>query len=94
MIQDINNSKEIKRSAKMEFIARVTLEDGSVVERTVSVDGGVPGVGDMDLGSISGVQRSFSVYQQAAMEADSKLREEISNAYMEEVSKKKSWKKD
>ena len=85
---NIKSEKEIKRSAKMEFIARITLEDGSIEERTVEVDGGVPGMGDMDFSSIAGVQRSFSVYEQATISASNKLREEIADSYMKRLSKK------
>lgn len=78
----------------MEFIARITLEDGSIEERTVEVDGGVPGMGDMDFSSIAGVQRSFSVYEQATISASNKLREEIADSYMKRLSKKKSKEKE
>ena len=61
MNQEKNNSeKEIRRSAKMEIIYRITLEDGTVEERIANID--VPGRGDMDFSSIEGVKRSFAAY--------------------------------
>jgi len=90
MSKDKDCQKEIKRSARMEFIARITLEDGTVVERKVPVDGGVPDRNEMDLSSIDGLKRSFDVYEQATLAASNKLRNEIAEEYMSELSKKKS----
>ena len=44
-----NNKKEIKCSAKMEIIYRITNEDGTIEERVANID--VPGKGDMDFRS-------------------------------------------
>ena len=48
MSQDKQNNikKEIKCSAKMEIIYRITNEDGTIEERVANVN--VPGKGDMD----------------------------------------------
>ena len=93
MNQEKNNSeKEIRRSAKMEIIYRITLEDGTVEERIANID--VPGRGDMDFSSIEGVKRSFAAYEEATIEAGNRLREEIANDHMREASKKKSGRKE
>ena len=72
----------------MEFIARITLEDGTVEERVVEVEGGVPGLSDADFSSIEAVSRTFSAYEQPTIAASNKLREEIASAHMEMLSKK------
>lgn len=72
----------------MEFIARITLEDGTVEERVVEVEGGVPGLGDADFSSIEAVQRTFAAYEKPAMAASKKLCEDIANDHMERLSKK------
>lgn len=93
MNQEKNNSeKEIRRSAKMEIIYRITLEDGTVEERVANID--VPGRGDMDFSSIEGVKRSFAAYEEATIEAGNRLREEIANDHMREASKKKTGRKE
>jgi hypothetical protein len=93
MNQEKNNSeKEIRRSAKMEIIYRITLEDGTVEERIANID--VPGRGDMDFSSIEGVKRSFAAYEEATIEAGNRLREEIANDHMREASKKKTGRKE
>ena len=94
MDKEQDSKKEIKRSAKMEFIARITLEDGTVEERVVAVDGGVPGIGDADFSSIDAVQRTFAAYEKPALAACNKLREEIANDHLEMLSKKKDSKED
>lgn len=93
MNQEKNNSgKEIKRSAKMEIIYRITLEDGTVEERVGVID--IPGRGDMDFSSMEGVKRSVAAYESATIAASNKLREEIANDYMEELSKKKTGRRE
>lgn len=93
MNQEKNNSeKDIRRSAKMEIIYRITLEDGTVEERIANID--VPGRGDMDFSSIEGVKRSFAAYEEATIEAGNRLREEIANDHMREASKKKTGRKE
>ena len=86
-----NSEKEVKCSAKMEIIYRITNEDGTVEERVANVN--VPGKSDMDFSTIESVKRSFSVYEEAVLGADYKLREEIANDHMKEASKKKTIKK-
>ena len=87
-----NNKKEIKCSAKMEIIYRITNEDGTIEERVANID--VPSKGDMDFSTIEGVRRSFAAYEKATIEAGNKLREEIANDHMRDASKKKTCKKE
>lgn len=72
----------------MEFIARITLEDGTVEERVIEVEGGVPGLSDSDFSSIDAVKRTFTAYEQSTVTASNKLREEIAKDYMKSMSKK------
>lgn len=81
-----NSEKEIKRSAKMEITYRITNEDGTVEERTANIN--IPGKSDMDFSSIEGVKRSFSAYEKAVIEADTKLRKEVADSHMKKASKK------
>ena len=87
-----NGEKEIKCSAKLEIIYRITNEDGTVEECVASAN--VPGKCDMDFSTIESVKRSFSTYEKAVLEADNKLREEISNDHMREASKKRPSRRD
>ena len=90
MNQEKNSSeKDIKRGAKMEFIARITMEDGSVEEHVVNVEGGVPGLSDADFSSIDAVKRTIAAYEKPTIAASNKLLEEIANGHMGKLSKKK-----
>ncbi len=89
-----NNSENgAKYSAKMECIMRVTLSDGTVVERKMEVPGGVPDRGEMDFSSIEGVLRSFDGYEKSSIETCRKTLQEFTDEYMSELSKKKSRRK-
>ena len=55
--------------AQMEFIARITMPDGTVIEKKVSADGGIPSAEEMDLGSVDGFLKSFDKYERAAIKA-------------------------
>ena len=68
---------------------RVTLSDGTVVEHKDEVPGGVPDRGEMDLGSIEGVIRSFDRYEKSSVETCRKALQEFTDEYMAELSKKK-----
>ena len=95
MNQEKNSSeKKIKRGATMEFIARITLEDGSVAEHVVNVEGGVPGLSDADFSSIDAVKRTIAAYEKPTIAAGSKLLGEVANGHMERLSKKKSSRKE
>ena len=82
------SGQQVKRGARMEFIARITLEDGTVEERVVEVEGGIPGLGDSDFSSIDAVKRTFTSYEQSTIAASNKLREEIAKDHMGSMSKK------
>lgn len=45
-----DNRSKPPNGAKMEFVARITMEDGTVIERKVSVDS-IPTVKEMDFES-------------------------------------------
>lgn len=78
----------------MEFIARITLEDGTVEERVIEVEGGVPGLSDSDFSSIDAVKRTFTAYEQSTVTASNKLREEIAKDHMKSMSKKTAGRAD
>ncbi len=89
-----NNSENgAKYSAKMECIMRVTLSDGTVIERKDEVPGGVPDRGEMDFSNIEGVLRSFDGYEKSSIETCRKTLQEFTDEYMSELSKKKSRRK-
>ena len=45
-------------SAKLEFTARITLPDGTVIEKVIEADGGIPSAEEMDFHTLDGFRRS------------------------------------
>ena len=73
---------------KLEFIAKITMPDGNVIERRVDADDGIPALDDFDISSKNGFLESFDTLEQVALKARNKIAEDITQAYLEEVSKK------
>jgi len=77
---------------KLEFIARITMPDGKVIERSVEADGGIPTPDGFDMSTKQGFLESFDTYEKAAIEARNRAAEEITEEYLAEVSKKNALK--
>ena len=80
-------------SAKLEFTARITLPDGTVIEKVIEVDGGIPSAEKMDFHTLDGFRRSFYKYERAARDARKRVCKELTNEYVKELSKKTKSKK-
>ena len=74
--------------SKLEFIARITMPDGKVIERRVDADDRIPAPDDFDISSKEGFLESFDVLEKVTLEARNKIAEDITAAYLEELSKK------
>ena len=84
------NSKE---RARLEFVARITMPDGSVIEKSVVAEGGIPTLDDLDVRTIEGFRRSFDDYERAALKARNAIGEEITQEYYDELKKRAGRKK-
>jgi hypothetical protein len=73
---------------KFEFVAKITMPDGTVIERTVDADDSIPAPEDFDTSSKDGFLESFDILEKAALEARNRIAEDITEAYLEEVAKK------
>jgi hypothetical protein len=73
---------------KLEFVAKVTMPNGKVIERTVDANDGIPAPDDFDTSSKDGFLESFDVLEKLTPEARNKVAKDITEAYLEEVSKK------
>ena len=74
--------------AKLEFVAKITMPDGKIIERTVLADDVIPAPNDFDTSSKDGFLESFDVLEKAALKARNTIASDITEAYLEEVSKK------
>lgn len=78
----------MKGKAKVEFIARITDEDGQVIERTVSAIHDFPCSRDFDLSTKDGFLSDFDALEQAVLEARDKAGREVTADFLELASKK------
>lgn len=74
--------------AKLEFIARLTTEDGSVIERRVSAGDNIISPSEVDHGSLDGFLDSFESFEQPAILARNQVGNEIIQAWLDEQAKK------
>ena len=74
---------------KLEFVARITLPSGEVIERKVTAADGMPAPDDFDISSTDGFLESFDAMEKVTLEARNRIAKDIAEAYLEEVSKKK-----
>jgi len=73
---------------KLEFVAKITMPDGEVIEHKVDASDGIPTPDDFDTSTKNGFLESFDVLEKVTLEARNRIAEDITRAYMEEVSKK------
>lgn len=83
---DYHNNNKQTGKARLELTATITMPDGTVVERKVSVDD-LPG--DIDTCSIEGFRRDFDKYERPVVEARNKVCDDITTRYLEELKKRK-----
>ena len=82
-----------RERAQLEFVARIKMPDGNVIEKAVVAEGGIPTLDDIDVYTIEGFRRSFDDYERAALKARNKIGEEITQEYYNEL-KKRAGKKE
>ena len=81
----MNNDND---KARLEFVARITLPDGKVIERMVGADDGLPAPDDFDTSSESGFLDSFDILEKVTIEARNRIALDITEAYLQEIAKK------
>lgn len=72
----------------LEFIVRITGEDGTVIERSVRKDRALPDVAEFDLCTREGFLRDFDAYEQTLVTTRNEIASAVTEAYMETASKK------
>ena len=72
----------------LEFVARITLPDGKVIERKVNAGDGIPTPEGFNTSSKDGFLESFDSLEKVTLEARNRIAKEITEAYLEEMSKK------
>lgn len=74
--------------AKLEFVARITTEDGEVIERRVETEEGIIPSNELNRRDLHEFLSQFDKYEKSALSARNKICEEITKAWLEEQTKK------
>lgn len=82
--------KNVMEKIQLEFIAKITLPDGKIIERVVNADEGIPTPDEFDTSSKERFLESFDSLEKRTLEARNKIAADITEAYLQEVSKKNS----
>ena len=72
--------------AKLEFIARITTEDGREIERKEVQE--IPTPEEVDTSSLEAFMESFNEYERSALGARNKIGEDITQAWLDDQAKK------
>ena len=72
---------------KLEFMARITLPDGRVIEKTVEVEGGIPSPGDFDVTDRYKFLDTFDRYERGVIDARDRLTKSVTEAISDELKK-------
>lgn len=75
---------------KLEFIARITTEDGRVIEKKVVTEEGIPSIDEFDFEDVDNFLDTFDSYERATIKARNKICSEITDAYLELGKKKRT----
>lgn len=73
---------------KLEFIGRITMEDGSVIERSVCAGDNLISPSEVDQSSLDGYLRSFDAFERPVLKARNQIGKEITQAWIDEQAKK------
>lgn len=87
MSQHPDNKKPV-----VEYIAKITLPNGEVIEKSVSTVGDFPSLEEFDLSTREGFLEDFDRLENAVLETSRKLNGEISREFLG-ASSKKNWKR-
>jgi hypothetical protein len=70
---------------KLEFVARITLPSGEIIERRVTAADEIPTPDDFDISSKDSFLESFDTLEKVTLEARNRIAQDIAEAYLEEV---------
>lgn len=80
-----------KQSGKMdlEVTIKMTGKHGEIIQRTISLNDAIPDTSSFDVCTREGFLRDLDLYEHGLLQASRMAKKAVSDAYTEEVSKKK-----
>lgn len=82
--------KNTNNKMNLEIIARISDDNGNVIEKKIRLDQAIPNVEDFDLSTREGFLRDFDDLERNIINARNQMGDQITAAFMEEASKKNS----
>lgn len=86
--EDQSMSDNTHNKMDLEIVARITGDDGMVIEKTVRLDKAIPNISDFDLSTRDGFLHDFDALEGSVIRARNQIGDQISAAFMEEAAKK------
>ncbi len=82
-------NKHADNRMNLEIIARITDDDGNVIEKTVRLDKAIPNTQDFDLSTKEGFLHDFDALESSIIQARTQIEGQLAAAFMDEAAKKK-----
>ena len=82
------SNKSNSKKMDLEIVARITGENGTVIEKVIKMNEVLPNVADFDIDTLDGFRKDLDVYEQAMLIARDQLTEGITDEYLKEANKK------
>ena len=76
---------------KVRFTAEIIDDDGNVVGKRTSEEGGIPSMQDFDLSTKEGFLRDFDALEKSVLKARNQIGEEITEEILDATSKKNAF---
>lgn len=89
----MNHNSNKNQKPVIEYIARITMPDGEVVEKSASTVGDFPSPEEFDLSTREGFLADFDLLEKAVLETSRKLNRKLSEEFLDSSSKKKRTRK-
>lgn len=83
-----HNSDNHNKKPVVEYIAKITMPNGEVIEKSVSTVGDFPSLEEFDLSTREGFLADFDLLEKAVLKTSRKLNSEISQSFLDSSSKK------
>lgn len=83
-----HNSDNNSKKPVVEYIAKITLPNGEVIEKSASTVGDFPTLEEFDLSTREGFLADFDLLEKAVLETSRKLNSKISQEFLDSSSKK------
>ena len=87
--ENIMAKEQTHEKSDIKLTATITNDDGTVIEKTITLEKSIPHIDDFDFGTRAGFLEDLNTYENPMRDARDKLMAEISQSYIDSSKKKK-----